>query len=110
MPDSSMDEVRESPLAQADEVREALLAQAEKAWPDDPAAGPEVLDHGSDNVSCYLQAYYQRLPAEDRPPPARMAAVAEAHAQLGLRRPQGRALVQVREPGDEDRVAPSSIV
>ena len=26
--------------------------------------------------------------------------MAKAHAQLGLRRPQGRALVQVREPAD----------
>src|SRR4029077_17967179 len=33
-------------------------------------------------------------------PPSRLAAVAEAHARLGLKRPQGRALVQVREPSD----------
>jgi len=37
--------------------------------------------------------------------------VAEAHARLGLRRPQGRALVQVREPGRAhlDPVTPSSL-
>ena len=93
-----------------DEAREARLTQAEKAWPDDPAAGPEVLGRGSDNVSCYLQAYYQRIPTEDLATPGRMAAVAQAHARLGLRRPQGRALVQVREPGEQDRVGPSSLV
>ena len=38
--------------------------------------------------------------------------MAEAHARLGLRRPQGRALVQVREPGHAhlDPVTPSSLV
>jgi glutamate dehydrogenase len=98
------------PDSNADEAREARLAQADEAWPDDPAADPEVLGRGSDNVSCYLRAYYQRIATEDLAPPARMAAVAQAHAQLGLRRPQGRALVQVREPGEEDRVGSSSIV
>jgi glutamate dehydrogenase len=110
MPDISRDEVRDGLLAEADEPREALLAQADEAWPDDPALDPEVLGRKSDNVSCYLRAYYQRIPTEDLAPPTRMAAVAQAHAQLGLRRPQGRALVQVREPGELDRVGPSSIV
>ena len=38
--------------------------------------------------------------------------MAEAHARLGLRRPQGRALVQVREPGHAhlDPVTPPSLV
>ena len=51
-----------------------------------------------DSVSCYLSAYYQRVATEDLAPPSRLATVAEAHARLGLRRPQGRALVQVRAP------------
>src|SRR3984957_7250193 len=105
-----MDEANQTPLAQADEAREDLLAQADKAWPEDPDAGAEVLGRGNENVSAYLRAYYQRIPTEDLAPPARMAAVAQAHAALGLRRPQGRALVQVREPGELDRVGPSSIV
>ncbi len=44
--------------------------------------------------------------------PSRLAAVAQAHARLGLRRPQGRALVQVREPGDAhlDPVGRSGLV
>ena len=48
--------------------------------------------------SDYLSAYYQRVATEDLAPPSRLATVAEEHARLGLRRPQGRALVQVREP------------
>ncbi len=88
-----------------DEVRDALLAKAAQAWPDDPALDPQALDpggpgDGGDSVSGYLRAYYQRVATEDLAPPSRLAAVAEAHARLGLSRPQGRALVQVREPAD----------
>jgi glutamate dehydrogenase len=98
------------PDSNVDEAREALLAKAEEAWPDDPALDPDVFGETSDNISCYLRAYYQRVATEDLASPDRLAAVAHAHAQLGLRRPQGRALVQVREPGDLDRAGPSSIV
>ena len=90
------------PDGYADEVRDALLAKAREAWRDDPALDVRVLGDGSgaDSVSCYLRAYYQRVATEDLAPPSRLAAVAEAHARLALGRPQGRALVQVREPGD----------
>jgi glutamate dehydrogenase len=98
------------PDSGVDEAREALLAQADEAWPDDPALDPEVLGRSGENVASFLQAYYQRIATEDLASPARLAAVAQAHAELGLRRPQGRALVQVREPGEEDRVGPASIV
>ena len=59
----------------------------------------------------YLRAYYHRVATEDLASPSRLAVVAEAHARLGLRRPQGRALVQVREagtcaPGPGRRVEP----
>ncbi len=86
----------------ADETRDALLAKAREAWRDDPALDAQALGDGSggDSVSCYLRAYYQRVATEDLAPPSRLATVAEAHARLGLRRPQGRALVQVREPDD----------
>ena len=50
-------------------------------------------------MSCFLDAYYQRMATEDLAPPSRLAAVAEAHARMGVNRPQGRALVEVREPG-----------
>src|SRR5437773_10250527 len=90
-----------------DEAREALLAKAAQAWEHDPALDPRALDpralgDGSeeDGVLCYLRAYYQRVATEDLAPPSRLAAVAQAHARLGLSRPQGRALVQVREPAD----------
>ena len=90
------------PDGYVDEARDALLVKAREAWRDDPALDPQALDDGSggDSVFCYLRAYYQRMATEDLAPPSRLAAVAEAHARLGLRRPQGRALVQVREPGE----------
>ncbi|HEX5298764.1 MAG TPA: NAD-glutamate dehydrogenase [Streptosporangiaceae bacterium] len=89
-----------------DEARDALLAKAVKAWEEDPgldvgALGPQPRGDGSgDSVDCYLRAYYQRVATEDLAPPSRLAAAAQAHARLGQTRPQGRALVQVREPGD----------
>jgi glutamate dehydrogenase len=87
------------PDGYADEARDALLAKAHEAWQDDPALDGQVLGDGSgDSVSCFLRAYYQRVATEDLAPPSRLATVAETHARLGLRRPQGRALVQVREP------------
>jgi glutamate dehydrogenase len=89
-----------------DEARDALLDKAAQAWEDDPALDPGALgprergDGSQDSVSCYLRAYYQRVATEDLAPPSRLAAAAQAHARLGLTRPQGRALVQVREAGD----------
>src|SRR6266568_78932 len=111
------------PDGYADEVRDALLGKAAQAWEDDPALDPQALGPGApgpeglgvegpgvegpgvegpggDSVARYLGAYYQRVATEDLAPPSRLAAVAEAHARLGLGRPQGRALVQVREPGE----------
>src|SRR5713226_3105322 len=107
------------PDGYADEVRDALLAKAHQAWQDDPALDAQALGpgeqgdwSGDDSVANYLCAYYQRVATEDLAPPSRLAAVAEAHARLGLRRPQGRALVQVREPGDAhlDPVSRSGLV
>ncbi len=96
------------PENNVDEAREALLAKAEQAWPDDPALDSAALG----GIWCYLDAYYQRVATEDLVLPSRLAAVAQAHARLGLRRPQGRALVQVREPGDAhlDPVGRSGLV
>jgi glutamate dehydrogenase len=90
------------PDGYADEVREAQLAKAAQAWEDDPALGPREIGDGTgdDSVACYLRAYYQRVVTEDLAAPSRLAAVAQAHARLGLSRPQGRALVQVRAPAD----------
>jgi glutamate dehydrogenase len=100
------------PDSDVTEVREALLAKAVKAWQDDPDLDADALGGGEDSVSCYLHAYYQRVATEDLALPSRLAAVAEAHARVGLHRPQGRAVVGVREPGEAhlDPVAPSSLV
>src|SRR5271165_104544 len=88
------------PDGYADEARDALLAKAREAWQDDPALDARALGDGSggDSVSCFLTTYYQRVATEDLAPPSRLATVAETHARLGLRRPQGRALVEVRAP------------
>jgi glutamate dehydrogenase len=93
MPDSTADGIR------VDGTREALLTKAARAWADDSALDAAELGPGADTVLCYLRAYYHRVATEDLAAPSRLAAVAEAHARLGLNRPQGRALVQVREPG-----------
>ena len=101
------------PDSNADEAREALLVKAAQAWVDDSALDSAALGgNPDDSVLCYLRAYYYRVVTEDLASPSRLAAVAEAHARLGLRRPQGRALVQVREPGHAhlDPVTPSSLV
>jgi glutamate dehydrogenase len=110
----------------ADEAREALLGKAAQAWADDAApdiaalppavSGPLAQGPGepgsADRVLCYLRAYYHRVATEDLPSPSRLAAVAEAHARLGLHRPQGRATVQVRAAGPAylGHGAPSSLV
>jgi len=93
------------PDSDTDKAREALLAKAAEAWRGDPVLG-------EDGVSCFLDAYYQRVAAEDLAPPSRLAAVAEAHARLGRSRPQGRALVQVREAGHAylDPLTPGGLV
>jgi glutamate dehydrogenase len=93
------------------EARETLLAKAEQAWRDDPALD-SALGESGDSVLRYLDAYYQRVATEDLALPSRLAAVAESHARLALSLPQGRALVQVREPGDAhlNPVTPSNLV
>ena len=103
------------PAGSTDEARETRLAQAEQVWRDDPDLAPETLgDEGNskEDIGCYLTSYYQRVATEDLAPPDRLAAVAAAHARLGRSRPQGRALVQVRDPDGAhlDRVGPSSLV
>jgi glutamate dehydrogenase len=99
------------PDSDAAETREALLVKATQAWMDEADLDPGVLG-GDEGILCYLRAYYHRVATEDLAAPSRLAAVAQAHARLALRRPQGRALVQVREPGPAhlDPVTPSSLV
>ena len=80
------------------QTREALLAKAVHAWVDDSELDSAVLgpaesgcDPG-DSILSYLRAYYHRVVTEDLPAPSRLAAVAEAHARLGLHRPWSRSV------------------
>ena len=104
------------PDSNADEARDALLVKAAQAWADDAAFDSAALDSAGlgsgDSVLCYLRDYYHRVLTEDLAAPSRLAVVAEAHAQLGLHRPQGRALVAVREAGPArlDGGGPSNLV
>jgi glutamate dehydrogenase len=104
------------PESNTDEARDSLLALAAVAWREDPSLGAGIFgdDAGATDPgepSGYLRAYYWRVATEDLAPPERMALVAAAHARLGRSRPQGRALVQVREPGAAHlgTVTPSSL-
>jgi glutamate dehydrogenase len=75
----------------ADVARQNLLTEAVKLWD-----GSEALEQAVGDLARYVGAYYRRVDTEDLAPPARLAATARAHAMLGLRRPQGRAQVDVR--------------
>jgi glutamate dehydrogenase len=79
----------------ADVARQDLFAEAGKLW-----VGSEDLDQAAGDLARYLEAYYRRVDTEDLAPPARLAAIARAHALLGLRRPQGRALVDVHSEAE----------
>ncbi len=84
-----------------DEAREKLLAEAGNLWgPRGSGPGSEELDRAVADVAGFLRAYYRRFDTEDLAPPAKLAEVARTHAELGLTRPQGRALVQVTESSD----------
>ena len=63
------------------------------------AAGTSVAGVG--DLRNFLDAYYRHMPSEEllAAGPARLAAVAAEHARLAVRRPQGRALVQVSFSG-----------
>ncbi len=89
------------PDSNTDEARDALLAEAALAFAAGPAADAALPGGEAGDISCYLDAYYRRVATEDLARPDRLAAVAAAHVRLGLRRPQGRALVQVREAGQD---------
>jgi len=55
---------------------------------------------GVGDGAAYLRAYYRHVADDELASPARMAAVAARHAELAIRRPQGRATVGVRAGGD----------
>src|SRR5215475_9073754 len=91
------------------EVTQTLLAEAAKAA---EACADGI---GIGDVKRYLDAYYRHVSQEDLLPagPLRTGAVAAEHARVAARRPQGRALVQVRAAGesaalDESRASSTS--
>ena len=80
-----------------DETPHTLLAEAAQAV--------EATGNGAAGVGDpkrYLEAYYRHVPPEDllAAGPARVAEVAAEHARVAARRPQGRAIVQVRGAGE----------
>jgi glutamate dehydrogenase len=81
----------------ADDAKDALLAEA--AGLSEAATQPVP---GVGDLLSYLHAYYRHVPLEDLTPasPARIRAVAIEHAQLAVHRPQGRALVRVRQAAE----------
>jgi glutamate dehydrogenase len=77
----------------SDDTKQELLAEAAEMVGPVPGAGDSTR---------YLNAYYRHVEGDDLTAagPARIAAVAAAHAASATTRPQGRAIVSVR-PGDE---------
>jgi glutamate dehydrogenase len=96
----------EAVVAASDEARNAALTEAAAMWPDAIGAAPPGFDPAPAAIDPgrFLTAYYRLVPTEDliSAGPARLARTAGRHAELGVARPQGRALVQVSEsdPGD----------
>ena len=75
---------------------QALLAEAAEA-----AAAAGAGELGVGDLVSYLTSYYRLVAAEDLVPygPEAIGGIAAEHARLAARRPQGRALVQVRPAG-----------
>jgi glutamate dehydrogenase len=84
-------------LESTGEVIHTLLAEAAQAA--EVAVAGTV---GVGDLHRYLEAYYRHVAPEDLLPagPLRVGAVAAEHAVVAARRPQGRALVQVRAAGE----------
>jgi glutamate dehydrogenase len=90
----------------ADKVKEPLLTRAAQAWRagemvDNEANAGQQAAPGVSDAAAFLSAYYRYVAPEDLTAagPERMAAVAMQHAAIGGRRPQGRAIVTVRDAG-----------
>ncbi len=106
-----MPERADEAMATSDDTRDetqAEIAAAAQLW----AAGDGIAPPGSPGAAVdvrkvvgdlpgFLAAYYHLVAPEDLAAagPARLAAVAAQHVALGAVRPQGRAVVQVRAPG-----------
>jgi glutamate dehydrogenase len=109
MPDRA-DEVQQT----SDEARESLLATAARLWTtaDEEVAPPGDPGQVVGDLPGFLRAYYRLIAAEDLTPagPSRVAAVTARHAALGAVRPQGRAVVQVRDAGNASLTGTGTVV
>ncbi|HYB89099.1 MAG TPA: NAD-glutamate dehydrogenase [Streptosporangiaceae bacterium] len=85
------------------EVPDTFLDEAAQAA---EATGAAI---GVGDLKRYLDAYYRHVPADDllSAGPVRAGAVAAEHARVAARRPQGRAIVQVRAASDLDALEES---
>jgi glutamate dehydrogenase len=74
-----------------------------------PLAGPIP---GVGDAADFLRAYYRHVAPDELAAagPERMAAVASAHAEFAATRPQGRALVHIREGGQAALDATSNVI
>jgi glutamate dehydrogenase len=100
------DRADEAGKAASDEARNETLAAAAALWPSAdggaaPPGGPGFLD-----------AYYRFVATEDlvSAGAGRVAVAAARHAALGAVRPQGRAVVQVRDASDASLTEASAVV
>ena len=91
------DEARET----SDDTREALLAEAAALWAaqDGEVGPPGDPGRATGDLPGFLSAYYRLVATDDlvTAGPRRVAAVAAWNAALVESRPQGRAVVQVRD-------------
>ncbi|MGH3171372.1 MAG: hypothetical protein ACRDN0_36620, partial [Trebonia sp.] len=113
------DGVRE---AASDEAKITTLAEAAELWPkmtqqskaDEGASASASASAGAapPGRSGFLDAYYHFVAPEDLVPagPGRAASTAARHAMLGAIRPQGRAVVEVRDGGDASLTGASTVV
>ncbi len=80
-------------------------AEVPDTFLDEATAAAEATGAGAiraGDLNRYLEAYYRHVPARDllSAGPIRAGAVAAEHARVAARRPQGRAIVQVRAAGE----------
>ncbi|HSZ39570.1 MAG TPA: NAD-glutamate dehydrogenase [Trebonia sp.] len=98
----------------SDEVKNTTLAKAADLWP--TVVQQSNADSGGGTAppggSGFLGAYYHFVAPEDLVPagPSRVAATAARHAAIGAVRPQGRAVVQVRDGGDASLTGAATVV
>ncbi len=104
------DEVKDT----SDEAMRPLVTEAAKLWgdTDEAVAPPGGSEEAVGDPAAFLSAYYRRLAPEVLigAGPRRMAAVAASHAALGASRPQGRAVVQVRDSAEASLTGAGTVV